>query len=61
MLTVAETAKRLGMKEQTIRLWIFLRRIEHVKLGRSVRIPEVEIERLIAEGTIPRREQRPRV
>lgn len=54
MLSVAEVAKRLGLKEGTIRLWIARRKIAHVKLGRAVRIPPEEVERIIAENTIAR-------
>lgn len=58
MLTVAEVAGRLGMKPATIRLWIAKRKLAHVKLGRNLRIPLVEVERLIAENLIPAREAR---
>jgi excisionase family DNA binding protein len=58
MLTVADCADRLGLKEPTIRLWIAKRKITHVKLGRSVRVPEAEVARLIREGTIPVRSSR---
>jgi excisionase family DNA binding protein len=55
MLTVAQAASRLGIKEATLRLWIYQRKVAHVKLGRSVRVPENEIERLIKENLIPAR------
>jgi excisionase family DNA binding protein len=55
MLTVRTTAERLGLKEPTIRLWISLGKIAYVKLGRSVRVSEEEISRLIRENTIPRK------
>lgn len=55
MLTVAMAAERLGLKEPTIRLWVYQGKIGHVKLGRSVRIAEDEIARLIRENTIPAR------
>jgi len=58
MLTVAEAAKQLGLRESTIRAWISQRRLGYVRLGRAVRIPLEEVERLIAEGTIPARAQR---
>jgi len=54
MLTVSEAAKRLGLKEGTLRLWLSRRKLlAFVRLGRAIRIPEKEIERLIAENTIP--------
>jgi excisionase family DNA binding protein len=55
MLTVKQAAERLGLKDATLRAWIGQRRIGIVRLGRAVRIPPEEIERLIAEGTIPAR------
>jgi excisionase family DNA binding protein len=58
MLSVKETAAKLGLKEPTIRLWIAQRRIGIVRLGRAIRIPSEEVERLILEGTVPAREDR---
>lgn len=55
MLTVKQAAERLGLKAATLRAWIGQRRIGIVRLGRAVRIPLEEVERLIAEGTIPAR------
>jgi len=53
MLTCAEAADRLGLAVITIRLWVARRKIEHVKLGRSVRIPEAAIDALVARSTVP--------
>jgi excisionase family DNA binding protein len=53
LLRVAEAAKELGVKEDTIRAWIVQRRMTSVKLGAAVRIPSDEVQRLILEGTIP--------
>jgi excisionase family DNA binding protein len=58
MLTVAATAEKLGLKEPTVRKWIAERKMAHVKLGRSVRVPLSECERLIRNGTVPAREVR---
>jgi excisionase family DNA binding protein len=58
MLNVKQAAERLGLRESTLRAWIAQRRIGVVRLGRAVRIPNEEVARLIAEGTIPAREQR---
>ena len=55
MLTVAQVAQHLGLKESTIRKWVMCRRIRYVKLGRCVRIPHAEVDRLIRENTIPAR------
>jgi excisionase family DNA binding protein len=58
MLTVEQVAHELGLKESTIRAWLLKRKFAFVKLGRSVRIPRAEVERLIREGTIPAHEPR---
>ena len=57
LLTVEQTAERLGVKPATIRSWILKReKIEIVKVGRLVRITESSIQRLIDENTIPPKE-----
>jgi excisionase family DNA binding protein len=53
LLSVEETALRLGLRVPTIRLWIGTRRISHVKLGRRVLVPTSEVGRLIEENLIP--------
>jgi excisionase family DNA binding protein len=59
LLTTAEVATRLTMKESTIRAWLLARRLSHVRIGRrAVRIPVREVERIIEEGTIAAREPR---
>ena len=50
LLTVAEAANRLGLKECTIRRRILERTIVYVKNGRSVRIPVEAVDELIASG-----------
>jgi excisionase family DNA binding protein len=53
LLTVAQAAARLGLKEATIRRRILERRIPYVKLGRAVRIPVEAVEGLMAAGYRP--------
>jgi excisionase family DNA binding protein len=54
LLTIPQAAERLGLKASTLRAWVFFRKIECVRLSpRAVRISAREVERLIAEGTIP--------
>ena len=53
LLTVPEAAERLRKQPSTIRRMILERRIGYVKLGRSVRIPESEVEGMIVEGYRP--------
>ena len=52
-LTVKEVAAIFGVAEPTVRLWIGRRSVAVIRLGRSVRIPKAEIERLISENTVP--------
>jgi excisionase family DNA binding protein len=57
LLTTAQVAERLSMKESTIRAWVLARRLKHVRIGRrAVRIPADEVSRIIAEGSVPARE-----
>ena len=54
LLTVQEAAEALRVKPATIRAWILRRaRINSVRVGRAVRIPEAEIERLLRNGLRP--------
>jgi excisionase family DNA binding protein len=53
MLTVVEAADRLNVKERYIRYLIAEGRIDIVKIGRLVRIPEQVIEDLVAVGYRP--------
>jgi excisionase family DNA binding protein len=56
LYTVDATAKRLGMKPETIRAWIATRRIGFHRInGRAIRIPESEIQRLLEAGFTPAR------
>jgi excisionase family DNA binding protein len=58
MLTVAHASEKLGLRQGTLRLWIAQRKIGHVRLGtRAVRIPVIEIDRIIERGYVPPREQ----
>ena len=51
--TIKEAAKELNMSPTTIRAWVGQRRIGHLKLGRSTRIPASEITRLLEAGYRP--------
>lgn len=58
LLTVAEAAEQLGVKESTIRSWILKReKLEVVKVGRLVRITERSIQKLIDDNTIAPKEK----
>jgi excisionase family DNA binding protein len=46
-----------AVKAATLRQWIWLRKIETVRIGRAVCIPQDALDRLIDRGTIPALEQ----
>lgn len=52
---VSEAAQITSHKESTWRKWILLRKVRVTRIGASVRIPESELARLIAQGSIPAR------
>lgn len=53
LLTVAQTARILCLQPVTLRLWARRRKIAVHRLGRTVRIPASEVERLLRESLIP--------
>lgn len=53
LLKVPEAAEMLTLSPKTMWQWVGERRIAVVRLGRAVRIPLSEIERLMEEGTTP--------
>jgi excisionase family DNA binding protein len=55
LLKVPEAAEMLALSQKTIWQWIGERRIGVIRLGRAVRVPLSEIERLMEEGTTPAR------
>jgi len=49
---VEDAARKLSIKPGTLRRWIFDKKIQVVKIGtRAVRISDLEITRIIQEGT----------
>jgi excisionase family DNA binding protein len=53
LLTIAEAAEELSLKPKTLRAWIAQKRVTVVRPGGwTVRIPETEVDRIIAEGTV---------
>jgi len=58
LLSVPEFAKALGVKPSCIRRWILLRKITVIKIGRLVRVPSKELQRLIDAGIRPARPAR---
>jgi excisionase family DNA binding protein len=55
LLSVSQFASALGVTPACIRRWILERKITTVKLGRLIRIPVSEIERLVNSGLRPAR------
>ncbi len=53
LLKADEAAARLGLKPQTIRKWIHLRRIPVVRIGRAVRIKAEDLRAAIQMGYTP--------
>lgn len=53
LLTVKGTAEALTLKPKTIWTWIALRKLATYKIGRCVRIPATEVERILTEGLTP--------
>lgn len=53
LLTVNDVAQMTGWKPKTVRMKVWRRELEFVKLGRSIRFREETINRLIDRGTVP--------
>ena len=53
LLTVQRAANDLTLSPKTLRAWIARRRIEVVRIGRAVRIPASEVDRIIEAGRVP--------
>lgn len=51
--TVEQAAAELNLSRATIRAWIAQRKLGHVRLGRAIRIPADEIQRLLRTGYVP--------
>jgi excisionase family DNA binding protein len=58
LLSVPEFAAALNVSLACARRWILERRVATIKLGRLVRIPTSEVERLISSGLRPARPAR---
>jgi len=53
LLTVRQTAQRLAVSENTVRLWLSQRRLPRVKLGKCVRIPADKLAAVVAKNSTP--------
>lgn len=59
LLSVREFAAALNITVSCARRWILERRIAVIKLGRLVRVPRSEVQRLVSSGLRPSRPARP--
>ena len=57
LLTLREAAQRTGHRESTWRAWVLHRRVPYFKIGRSVRVAERDVDRLIEEARVPAKER----
>ena len=57
LLTLRECSERTGHRESTWRAWVLRRRVPYYKVGRSVRVAEADLERMIEQARIPARER----
>ena len=49
-------AERLDLTVSCLRAWQAQRKTEVIRLGKAIHVSEAEVQRIIDEGTIPRRE-----
>jgi excisionase family DNA binding protein len=52
MLTVPEVADRLGTSQRFVRRLVAERRISYTKLGKHVRIADVDVDAFLAAGRV---------
>jgi excisionase family DNA binding protein len=58
LMSLPQAAEELGITVNTLRAWVYRRKIGYVKIGRSVRVSESTIQRIIDRGTMPALEDR---
>lgn len=52
MFTVNEVAKKLSVNPTTVRRYIQQKKIDHIKIGKSVRFTQEHIDNFIAKHTV---------
>jgi len=52
LLTVKQFAEALGLKPATIRMRVWRREVEFVRVGRAIRFRPETVQRIIDEGTV---------
>jgi excisionase family DNA binding protein len=53
LLTITEFAEKLRVTPACIRRWVLERRVISIKIGRCVRIPREEAQRIVDAGVRP--------
>jgi excisionase family DNA binding protein len=53
-----QAAEELGVTVNTLRAWVYRRKIPYLKIGRCVRISDETIQQIILRGTVPAHEGR---
>jgi len=53
LLSIPEFASALRVTPACARRWQALRKISYTKVGRLVRIPSTEVDRIIKQGMVP--------
>jgi excisionase family DNA binding protein len=59
--TVKQAAEQWNISERTVRDWIYLRKVTYIRVGRCIRIPQSEIDKVLEQGTIPARRRLTRI
>lgn len=54
MYRLPEAAKRWNVSVKTARTWVAQGRVAYCRLGRGIRVPLSEVERIIADGYRPK-------
>jgi excisionase family DNA binding protein len=58
LLRVGEFASILGVTPACVRRWLLERKISSTRIGRLVRIPSSEVQRIVDSGFRPARQQK---
>jgi excisionase family DNA binding protein len=53
LMSLSQAAEELGVTVNTLRSWVYRRKISYIKIGRAVRISDETIQRIIDRGTMP--------
>ena len=51
LLNIPQFAELLGVSSACVRRWVLERKVTVIKVGRLVRIPSAEFDRIVANGT----------